>query len=236
MIKLKKIDFLIMEYFTFNLAYFINDILIPCILAFSFGAVIGFQRERINRPAGLRTHTLVCLGATAFTIVSFQGFTSLSGVDPSRVAAGILTGIGFIGAGAIFKTGNVVKGVTTAASIWIVAAVGMALGTKLYYLAFLITVLGFIILTTIKILEDRVIGTGRYIVTLRIASDGFDYKEITDIITSVSKRIRVHRERIEYEEGIITLRLKIDSLDQEFSVKVTQRLKEKACIKKISIN
>ena len=132
--------------FGFNLSSFIFDIIIPCILALVFGGLIGLQRERHERPAGLRTHALVCLGATVFTLVSYLGFSSSSGFDSSRIAAGVVTGIGFIGAGVIFRQGILVKGVTTAASIWIVASVGLALGTKLYYLSIIATILGFLIL------------------------------------------------------------------------------------------
>ncbi len=110
--------------FSFDLSVFIFDIIIPCMLALVFGGLIGLQRERHERPAGLRTHALVCLGATVFTLVSYLGFSSGAGFDSTRIAAGVVTGIGFIGAGVIFRQGILVKGVTTAASIWIVAAIG----------------------------------------------------------------------------------------------------------------
>jgi putative Mg2+ transporter-C (MgtC) family protein len=225
-----------MEDFIFETSFFIEDLLIPCLLAFAFGAVIGFQRERIHRPAGLRTHTLVCLGATAFTIISIHGFNLLAGVDPSRIAAGIVTGIGFIGAGAIFKTTSMVKGVTTAASIWIVAAIGMALGAKQYYLAFILTALGFIVLTLIKVFEDRVIRSGRYIVNIKITSDQFEYDRILEKIKGALKKIKVSREKVDYEDGFVGLRLKVESTDQDFSIKVVERLKDLQYIKKITIN
>jgi len=225
-----------MESFIFETSFFLEDLLIPCLLAFAFGAVIGFQRERINRPAGLRTHTLVCLGATAFTIISLHGFIQMTGVDPSRIAAGVVTGIGFIGAGAIFKTANMVRGVTTAASIWIVAAIGMALGVKQYYLAFIITALGFIVLTAIKVFEDRVIGSGRYIVNIKVSSDHFEYDGLIEKIEGISKKIKVFRDRLEYEDGLIDLRLKVDTLDHDFSIKLIEKLKDLQYIKKITIN
>jgi putative Mg2+ transporter-C (MgtC) family protein len=131
--------------FSFDLSVFIFDIIIPCVLAMILGGAIGLQRERHERPAGLRTHALVCLGSTVFTLVSYLGFASFAGLDASRMAAGVVTGIGFIGAGVIFRQGSLVKGVTTAASIWIVAAIGVSLGVKLYYLAFITAVLGFLI-------------------------------------------------------------------------------------------
>ncbi len=97
------------------------------------GAAIGYERERRGRPAGLRTLTLVCLGSAAFTVASVIGFP---GSDPSRVAAGVVAGIGFLGAGTILREQGSVIGLTTAATIWVVAGLGMLLGAGLYILAF----------------------------------------------------------------------------------------------------
>ena len=162
----------------FDSFVFIYDILLPCILAIIFGGLIGFQREKAERPAGLRTHTLVCLGSTVFTLISYLGFSSLYDVDPSRIAAGIVTGIGFIGAGVIFRQGPLVKGVTTAASIWVVASVGMALGAKLYYLALLVTILGFITLSILKYIEDKVIKLPNYLVRITTSENFTDMNKI----------------------------------------------------------
>jgi len=105
------------------------------LLAAVLGGVIGFQREKAGKPAGLRTHVLICLGSALFTVVSALGFTG--NVDPARIAAGVVTGIGFIGAGVIFRgmRGDKVMGITTAASIWITAAIGIAAGAGLYIIA-----------------------------------------------------------------------------------------------------
>ncbi|MCX5997744.1 MAG: MgtC/SapB family protein [Chloroflexi bacterium] len=105
------------------------------LLAAVLGAIIGFQREKAGKPAGLRTHILIAMGSALFTVVSIYGFGSAA--DPSRIAAGIVTGIGFIGAGVIFRgmRGDKVMGITTAASIWITAAIGIAAGAGLYIIA-----------------------------------------------------------------------------------------------------
>ena len=101
------------------------------LLAAALGAIIGYQRERAGKPAGLRTHILICIGAALFTVGSLYGFGV--GADPSRIAAGIVAGIGFIGAGAIIRReGGIVEGLTTAATIWAVAAIGLAAGAGLY--------------------------------------------------------------------------------------------------------
>ena len=117
------------------------------VLATAVGAAIGFQRGRAGKPAGIRTHALVSLGAALFTLVSIQGFGA--DVDPSRVAAGIVTGIGFIGAGAIIREraqGDVIVGITTAASIWAVAALGMAAAVGMYVMSVVATGLAFVLL------------------------------------------------------------------------------------------
>jgi len=105
------------------------------LLAAVLGGIIGIQREKAGKPAGLRTHVLICLGSALFTVVSVLGFTG--NVDPARIAAGVVTGIGFIGAGVIFRgmRGDKVMGITTAASIWITAAIGIAAGAGLYIIA-----------------------------------------------------------------------------------------------------
>ncbi len=101
------------------------------LLAAALGSVIGYQRERAGKPAGLRTHILICIGSALFTIGSLYGFGVTA--DPARVAAGIVAGIGFLGAGAIMRREEgIVEGLTTAATIWAVAAIGLAAGAGLY--------------------------------------------------------------------------------------------------------
>ena len=121
-----------------------NDLLqslqLPLLLrisvAFVLGAAIGIERERRAKAAGLRTHMLVCAGSAIFTVASFALFAGEGTVrDPARVAAQIVTGIGFLGAGAIIRSGGSVSGLTTAASIWVVAAIGMLAGGGAYPLA-----------------------------------------------------------------------------------------------------
>ncbi len=101
-------------------------------IAAAGGAVIGYERRRSGKSAGMRTLMLVSMGAALFTLVSLFGFV---GHDPSRVAAGVVSGIGFLGAGTILRQRGAVRGLTTAASIWVTAAVGVAAGTGLYVVA-----------------------------------------------------------------------------------------------------
>jgi putative Mg2+ transporter-C (MgtC) family protein len=129
------------------------------LLAALLGSVIGFERERLLWAAGLRTHMLVCVGSCLIMIVSAYGFTSVLGphviLDPSRVAAQVVSGIGFLGAGSIILRNEVVKGLTTAASLWAVAAVGLAVGGGLHFAAIAATVIILAILAGLKPIEER---------------------------------------------------------------------------------
>ena len=122
------------------------------LVALILGAVVGLERERQERAAGLRTVTMVSLGSCLFTIVGAYGFPN---TDPSRVAAQIVTGIGFLGAGTIFLRKDLVRGLTTAATIWTVAAIGMAAGTSQYIVAFFTTLLILSVLMVLKPIEKR---------------------------------------------------------------------------------
>ena len=131
------------------------------IVAALCGAVIGWNREREDKPAGLRTHMLVSVGSASFTIVMLELIHHYPGAgtatsDPTRIVQGIATGIGFLGAGSIFRSGGAVKGITTAAGIWVVGAVGIACGSGLYPVAILTVLLTFIILGLIVRLERKI--------------------------------------------------------------------------------
>jgi putative Mg2+ transporter-C (MgtC) family protein len=133
------------------------------ILSAALGSVIGFERERLSWAAGLRTHMLVCVGSTLLMIVSAYGFADVLGnshviLDPSRIAAQVVSGIGFLGAGSILLRGEIVRGLTTAASLWSVAAIGLAVGGGLYTASISATVIILIILAGIKPLEQRYIS------------------------------------------------------------------------------
>jgi putative Mg2+ transporter-C (MgtC) family protein len=126
------------------------------LLAFLLGGIVGFERERVRRPAGLRTHMLVCAGSACFTVASLYGFEGLGTVrDPARLAAQIVTGIGFLGAGAIFRDGSTVRGLTTASSIWITAAIGIVAGLGMLTLAVFTTLLTWFALYVLKGFEVR---------------------------------------------------------------------------------
>src|SRR5690606_8637567 len=127
-------------------------------LAFVLSTVIGAEREYHHKDAGLRTHILVGLGSALFTVISAYGFPELTGdrrSDPGRIAAQIVTGIGFLGAGVIFTRSHVVHGLTTAATIWLAAAVGMACGAELPLVAVAVTVSYLVLIPLLGALTDR---------------------------------------------------------------------------------
>ena len=117
------------------------------------GAVIGFERELHRQPAGFRTHSLVAVGSALFTIISAYGFAGPS-VDPTRIAAQIVSGIGFIGAGTILQHRGNIRGLTTAASLWSVAAIGMAAGAGMLAIATIGTFLILVVLSVLDRIEE----------------------------------------------------------------------------------
>ncbi len=125
-------------------------------LATILGLSIGIEREIANKFAGMRTHSLVTMGATLFTIAS-ASFGSTPFVDPTRIAAQIVTGIGFLGAGLIFFHRSRVHGLTTAAGVWVAAAIGMAVGFKLYAISIFATVLTILVFVVLWPIEEKFI-------------------------------------------------------------------------------
>jgi putative Mg2+ transporter-C (MgtC) family protein len=135
------------------------DIVIRLGLAFLAGGIIGFERSSRRQVAGLRTHILICLGAALLMLLSIwlpEQFAPSAGGDPGRIAAQVVSGIGFLGAGAIIRLGNNIKGLTTAASLWLIAAVGMAIGAGMYVAAAAAEAFSLITLILLNRMEKKV--------------------------------------------------------------------------------
>ena len=128
------------------------EIAVRLVLAAAFGAAVGYERRSADKPAGLRTLSLVALGSALFTIISTFGFEN---ADQSRVAAQIVTGVGFLGAGTILRSGGSISGLTTAATIWATAAIGMAVGSGLYIASVAGTIIILIILYVFSPVRDQ---------------------------------------------------------------------------------
>lgn len=146
----------------------LTEIALRLVAAALLGSIVGFERQRREWTAGLRTHMLVCVGSALAMIVSIHGFGDVVGkpgigLDPSRVAAQVISGIGFLGAGTIlFMKNQVIRGLTTAAGLWTVAGVGLAVGGGLYFAAAVTIFIVLIILAVIKPIETRVFKKDKY--------------------------------------------------------------------------
>lgn len=178
------------------------EFIIRILSALALGFIIGFEREITNKYAGLRTHILVCLGACVFTILSIYGFPTFAhhipdynptGLrDTGRVAAQVVTGIGFIGAGTVLRNGPTVFGLTTAATLWMAASIGMACGSGMYLVATLATFASVLVLTLIRVFEKKVLGNSsknirRMKVTLFCQQEEVD--NIKDFMTENFKKV-----------------------------------------------
>ncbi|MBI2062929.1 MAG: MgtC/SapB family protein [Candidatus Yanofskybacteria bacterium] len=137
-----------------------TDLILRLLLAAGLGGAIGFERERAHKVAGLRTHALVAMGAALLSVISiygFEGLTDGSAYDPSRLISNIIVGIGFIGGGAILRQGSRIMGTTTAATLWLVAAVGIAAGIGFIFGALAGAAVGYLVLTVLWQVEKRLI-------------------------------------------------------------------------------
>jgi len=138
-----------------------KDIILRLTLSVLLSGMIGFERQIRHRGAGLRTHILVCLGSTLIMLTSmyvFDIYKDRATLDPARIAAGVITGVGFLCAGTIIRYGEAIRGLTTATSLWLVSAVGLAIGIGFYNAAFVTTILALIILMLLRRFEDKVLS------------------------------------------------------------------------------
>lgn len=136
---------MLFEWYYFREYFFDNFyIVVRLLLAMILGGIIGIERGRLNRPAGVRTHMVVCMGSTLVMLLGIQMATLDPNIDITRLGAQVVSGIGFLGAGTILKDGFSVRGLTTAATLWVVACVGLAVGGGFYIAAILTTILVFV--------------------------------------------------------------------------------------------
>jgi putative Mg2+ transporter-C (MgtC) family protein len=160
-----------------------GTVIVRLLLAAILGAMIGVEREIHEHPAGMRTHLLVSVGSAGFTLLSILSFTEAGG-DPGRIAAQVVSGIGFLGAGAILKEGATIRGLTTAASLWAVAAVGMACGAGAIGVALTTTILVIFSLWPLQRISERFISAGERRVRYQLATR--EPHVISRIVESVS--------------------------------------------------
>ena len=196
------------------------------IVAAILGGIVGMERGSGDRPAGFRTHILVCVGSALFMLVSIYGFDDIAPVtttleddigtrrDTARIAAQVVSGIGFLGAGTILHEGLTIKGLTTAASLWIVSAIGLAVGSGMYLLSTVATMLTMLTLVTFRTWEKRFAGTRsdrRFIRVVTRNTPGI-ITEITGYLSECGIKVKTLNVKTDNKNGniILELYLKID--------------------------
>jgi putative Mg2+ transporter-C (MgtC) family protein len=185
------------------------------------GGLIGFERERRRQPAGLRTHILICVGSTLLMLLSIyipQKFFDMKNGDPGRIAAQVVSGIGFLGAGAILKLGINVKGLTTAASIWVVAAVGLAIGAGLYIPSLIALAIILFALVVLDYIENFLFPPER-IKTIRLSFEGssVDTKRIKKAFSAYKISIQSIGVAQEIQKGKVHVNL-LASIPQKLNI------------------
>jgi putative Mg2+ transporter-C (MgtC) family protein len=217
-----------------------EEILLRLILAALMGGVIGLERERTSWFAGLRTHMLVCMGATLVMIVSQYGFNDvlkpeLIVLDPSRVAAQVVSGIGFLGTGTILFWRNTIKGLTTAASLWAVAAVGLAIGGGLYQAAISMTIMIFIVLAGIKPLE-RMLFKKKNLKEIRFKMRSeVSLSSIEAVLVKMKLRLYLTSFQIDTEDQKEVVHLSFKSVPEINTLSVLEALREIPGIETIEV-
>jgi putative Mg2+ transporter-C (MgtC) family protein len=217
----------------------IAEISIRLALAAAFGAAIGLERERKDWTAGLRTHMMVCMGSSLIMMVSSFGFQDIINhphvsLDPSRVAAQVVSGIGFIGAGTImFLKPSTVLGLTTASGLWTVAAIGLATGGGMYYAASIATVFALFILWALQPLQKRV--SRKYqqrFLTITIAPDT-NPSAIINTLTE-NKNAEYYNFTVSRNRKETVIELKLDSQANQQLMQIVEGLNTDPNVKKIS--
>jgi putative Mg2+ transporter-C (MgtC) family protein len=205
------------------------DLLMRILVGSCLGAVIGYERDLHGRPAGLRTHMLVGLASSTFMVISTHfvylqhyGKEDLINVDASRIAASIVTGMGFLAGGAIMRTGISVQGLTTAAALWLVGSIGMAAGAGMYVVAVFVTIVGVVALTMMRRFEDKDDRISRRRIFLVLGGEG-SVSEISTKLTNIGATVSA----VEYDRHVADKTLAV-TLDVRFphTVRIDRLIEE----------
>ena len=205
------------------------------IVSLLLGGLVGFEREWKGRPAGLRTHVLVCIGSTIMLIAAQRAIINFGEVseigrlvlDPNRIAAGIITGIGFLGAGAILRTGDFIRGLTTAATIWFVAALGIVIGNGAFGLAIVSTALVLIVLEGLDVIEHRIPHVAYRIISIQVAGD-----KRREVEAGCRRILREHDIRV--QDVLYSLDLTLSDAELAFHVRTRTQKWTSGLIEQIS--
>ncbi len=201
------------------------EIIVKLLLGTLLGGIIGLERQKHGRPAGVRTHLLVCMASVIIMIVSDEYYRrsqlnpAFIRIDPARIAAGAITGVGFLGAGVIIKSGFTIQGLTTAACLWVVSAIGLAVGSGLYVLSFTGFVITFFTLWTLRRAETK-ISQLRY-KTLTITTGE------SDSLTTITKTIK------EADIDVGNIDYEMDREKNEFTYHITFSYSDRGAIDQV---
>ncbi|MEA3347219.1 MAG: MgtC/SapB family protein [Candidatus Auribacterota bacterium] len=230
-----------------NMASYFNEILfaseltyrvicLRLIFAVLAGAVIGAERERHTKPAGLRTHMIICVGAALLMLLSIY-LPSKTGGDPGRIAAQVVTGIGFLGAGAIFRLGFNVRGLTSAASIWTTAAIGLTIGAGMYAASIFAVAILLLTLNVVTIIESKIF-TGKIVKALTIITD--NHSGVVEKTIKVLENNNVSTGDLSIveniEKGTTELRTIVHIIKEQGTKRLFKELRTIEGIKKISLD
>lgn len=195
--------------------FFDVTMLVKLVLSCLLGGLIGIERESVNRPAGFRTHMLVSIGSTLVMMVNgimVTQYAQTISLDPGRFGAAVISGIGFLGAGTIIKEGNSVKGLTTAASLWTVACIGISIGAGYYLIGIITTVIVLIILEIFRQIDSKIVRTRRHlilkIVTLALPGQIGKIGEVTGKFNCLIQSIHLEHQSQIPATAIVTISLK----------------------------
>jgi len=200
-------------------------------LAAALGAVVGIERESRNHAAGIRTCALAALGACLFTAIGAHGFTAEdAAVDPTRIAAQVVTGIGFIGAGAILRHGTSIRGLTTAAALWITAALGVAVGAGAYIAAVSATAVGCVVLIGARLLKPMIARSSSRVFEVEYErGHGTLGPLMREFETSLNGRLtQLHIEDDDNEDGLRRVAIDITTRDDPTLDDIANRLRSRA--------
>ena len=204
--------------FDFGYILMIGTVLGKLFVAAILGGIIGWERHKRGRPAGLRTHLLVCIGVTLMMLVSehiflkYQGYghNSVLRIDPARIAAQVVTGIGFLGAGTIMRSRASIRGLTTAASLWVVAGIGLAVGSGFILPAIFTTVIAMMILTLNSFVEKKLKRNKYRTMKMLISGQGHFLDDISQILEKHSVKLKnykfknnIQKNEVEYDLDVM---------------------------------
>jgi putative Mg2+ transporter-C (MgtC) family protein len=223
-------------------SHFDFDVVLRILLGTVLGAVIGFERDLHGRPAGLRTHAIVALASATFMVVStrfvyFQHYApaDLVSVDPSRIASSVVSGIGFLGAGAILRTGITIRGLTTAAGLWLVSAIGMAAGGGMYLIAVFVTAIGLAALTLLRRFEDRGEPIARQRITVITDESLSPISAVADALVKAGALVSQEEYERQRDDGKVRIVFEVRTPAPVQSVDLARALETVAGVKHVKV-